>query len=126
MDASRNLCYIKGIYGFSSHHHHHWSAKERLTVGHLQLARFWVVHTLSSTETCLFGPIHSWTWLEKDLCGLPRVPSGVGGVGFIQSVNVSGLTNTQQTFTWFFPIFFSHGQVWKNPSTPLEIRAPLS
>ena len=41
---------------------------------------FWVVHTLSSAETCLFGPIHSWTWLEKDLCGLPGVP-GVVGVG---------------------------------------------
>ena len=51
---------------------------------------------------------------------------GVGGGGFIQSLDVSELTNTQQTFPWFFPIFFSHGQVWKNPSTPLEIRVPLN
>ena len=93
------------------------------------MARFWVVHTLSSSETCLFGPIHSWTWLEKDLCSLPGVPrGGVGGGGFIQSLDVSELTIKKHLMdlSMVFFNFFLYGQVWKNPSTPLEIRVPLN
>ena len=49
---------------------YHWSTEEQLTVSHLQLAWSWAVHIMSSFEKFLLGSIHSWTWLEMDLCGL--------------------------------------------------------
>ena len=52
------------------HHHHHLLTEEQLTVSHLQLARSWAVHKMSSSKKSLLGSIYSWTWLEKDLCSL--------------------------------------------------------
>lgn len=51
-------------------HHHHLLTEEQLTVSHLQLARSWAVHKMSSSKKSLLGSIYSWTWLEKDLCSL--------------------------------------------------------
>ena len=53
---------------------------------------------------------------------------GVGGGGFIQSLDVSELTIKKHLMdlSMVFFNFFLYGQVWKNPSTPLEIRMPLN
>ena len=48
-------------------HHHHRSTEKLSTVSRLQLARFWAMRTISSSEKCLLGSIHSWTWLETDI-----------------------------------------------------------
>ena len=53
---------------------------------------------------------------------------GVGGGGFIQSLDVSELTIKKHLMdlSMVFFNFFLYGQVWKNPSTLLEIRVPLN
>lgn len=51
----------------SHHHHHHRSTEELSTIRGLQLARFWAMRTISSSEKCLLESIYSWTGLETDI-----------------------------------------------------------